>query len=278
MPAQSQSPFRPRWVFLWAGVLLLGCAALIQGDDTARTSEKTAPLTGIWEGEYQYTQAADLKPVAFTLIMVQDGEKLTGAIKETNTFGEQSSPWLHAMAEGHFDKETREFTFTKTYDGTGGIKHDVIYKGRLSKDGKSTEEGTWNIPGSNQGSFTLRKGANHVNLTGVWAGEYQYPKDGDVKPVAFTLILIQDGKKLTGEIKEPNTFGAQDAPWLHATAEGQIDNGSRDFTFTKTYDGTGGVKHAVLYKGTLSVDGTKVTDGIWKIEGAWQGTFDLQKK
>ena len=60
-------------------------------------------------------------------------------------------------------------TFTKTYDGTGEVKHAVEYKGQLAADGKLT--GTWEIPNAIHGTFTAEKPAAEKPLGGgLWHG------------------------------------------------------------------------------------------------------------
>src|SRR5438094_172660 len=122
------------------------------------------------------------------------------------------------------------------------------------------------------------KAAELGAVTGVWTGEYRYPEGSGARPVSFTAIVVQRGENLTGEIKEPNTFGEQGDPWLHATVEGRFDPETRTLNFLKTYDGTAKVDHDVRYEGRLSADATQVEDGTWKIPDNGQGTFTLKKE
>ena len=94
--------------------------------------------------------------MTFTVFLFQNGDRVTAMIKEPNTFGDQISPWLHATADGRFDKEAKTLNFVKSYDGTGGQSHDVVYKGTLSSGATETVTRTWDISGY-QGSFTMKR-------------------------------------------------------------------------------------------------------------------------
>jgi len=56
---------------------------------------------------------------------------------------------------------------------------------------------------------------------------------------------------------------------LFANLRGTVSG--KAITFTKTYDGTGGVSHSVFYQGTISSDGRSMS-GRWNI-GTFGGTF-----
>lgn len=113
-------------------------------------------LSGIWTGEYRYSESQGLRPVTFTAFLFQDGDHVTAMVKEPNTFGDQTSPWLHATADGRFDEEAKTINFVKSYDGTAGQNHDVVYKGTLTSGATETITGTWDISGV-QGTFTMKK-------------------------------------------------------------------------------------------------------------------------
>ena len=115
-----------------------------------------------------------------------------------------------------------------------------------------------------------------LHLTGAWYGTYAYPDNGAAQPsVRFRLNLIQNGSKISLNVKEPKTFGDGNASFLYAFGTGQYDPTTRELKFTKTYDGASGVSHSVEYTGTISEDGSKV-EGNWNIGGAG-GTFKAQK-
>lgn len=148
-----------------SGSLMLGLIAFAVGDDTPKEAAKAASgsccssagtLSGVWTGEYRYSEGAGLRPVTFTVFLFQQGDHVTAMIKEPNSFGDQTSPWLHATAEGRYDKEAKTLNFVKSYDGTAGVSHDVVYKGSLASGATESVSGTWDISGV-QGSFTMKK-------------------------------------------------------------------------------------------------------------------------
>jgi len=150
-----------------AASLALGLIAFAFGGETPEgglKSKDAAPatccsagaLSGIWTGEYRYTEGSGMRPVTFTAFLFQEGDRVTAMIKEPNTFGDQTSPWLHATADGRFDKEAGSLSFVKSYDGTGGQSHDVVYKGTLSSGATETVTGTWDISGVT-GTFTMKR-------------------------------------------------------------------------------------------------------------------------
>jgi hypothetical protein len=126
--------------------------------------------------------------------------------------------------------------------------------------------------------FLFAEVALGQNLTGIWNGTYFYPPNAECPAqfVKFWMIVIDDNGGIAGFIKEPNTFGRVDAPWLHSTYKGRSDGASRKISFVKTYDGTAGVSHNVQYSGQLSADGVNVK-GEWQIPGSWNGRFTLEK-
>lgn len=116
-------------------------------------------------------------------------------------------------------------------------------------------------------------------LTDSWSGIFYYPPDEGQAPVRFEAFLLHNpaASKVEGRMKEPRTFGTGTDPWLHATLEGSFDPNTRKFTFTKQYDGSNAVDHAVLYEGVLSADG-KTVNGTWRIPNDWGGKFVLTRK
>jgi len=127
----------------------------VKGESSASCCSLGA-LSGVWTGEYRYSDGSGMRPVTFTAFLFQDGDHVTAMIKEPNTFGDQTSPWLHATADGRFDKEAKTLSFVKSYDGTAGQNHDVVYKGTLASGATENVTGTWDISGV-QGTFTMKK-------------------------------------------------------------------------------------------------------------------------
>ncbi|MBM3527767.1 MAG: hypothetical protein FJX62_06720 [Alphaproteobacteria bacterium] len=102
-----------------------------------------------------------------------------------------------------------------------------------------------------------------------WRGSYTYP-DGR-RSVPFVLTLSGSQGAVTGRTTEPNTFGNKSASQLFGNVRGTISGSS--VSFTKTYDGTGGVNHSVAYSGTIS--GNSMS-GRWVI-GNTSGSFSATR-
>jgi hypothetical protein len=102
-----------------------------------------------------------------------------------------------------------------------------------------------------------------------WRGTYTYPDGRQTVPFALTLSGSQGA--VTGRTSEPNTFGNKSARQLFGNVRGTISGNS--VSFTKTYDGTGGVNHSVQYSGTIS--GNSMS-GRWSI-GSTSGGFSATR-
>jgi len=111
------------------------------------------------------------------------------------------------------------------------------------------------------------------SISGVWNGTYYYPNGGQA--VSFTFSFDPTGCSGRGE--EQNTFGNGSAPKLFANLSCSIGSLSPGQTFTikKTYDGTGGVSHSVIYTGTVSAD-LRTISGQWAIN-ATRGNFNMSR-
>ena len=112
------------------------------------------------------------------------------------------------------------------------------------------------------------------DLTGLWRGRYYYPSSNDgVTSVEFDMDLTFSQGRITGFVTEPNTFGNKTSAKLYATFDGTV-SGNR-VEWKKTYDGTGGVDHSVIYRGTLNRK-TRRIEGRWNIPGNWSGDFHIE--
>jgi hypothetical protein len=113
-------------------------------------------------------------------------------------------------------------------------------------------------------------------LSGTWSGTYLYARRGESSSssVAFFADLAFDGKRLTGSMIEPNTFGDDTSGELKARLEGSIDDGGV-VRFTKSYDGTAGVGHRVDYVGRLDVAAQRI-EGTWSLDGE-SGRFVMMR-
>jgi uncharacterized caspase-like protein len=112
------------------------------------------------------------------------------------------------------------------------------------------------------------------NISGVWTGTYYYATSNQ-PPVNFTVSFGPNG--CSGRSEEPNTFGNKSAPKLFAnlTCSDPALVPGRLITINKTYDGTGGVSHSVIYSGTVSVDMRSIT-GRWAVNNA-RGNFTMSR-
>ena len=108
------------------------------------------------------------------------------------------------------------------------------------------------------------------NLSGVWQGAFW--GEGQT-PTSFQITLRQSGDALGGSTVETNNFGATGLPFLLATLSGNVRGNA--VSFTKTYDGTGGVAHSVAYSGTITSGGRRVV-GTWTA-GGLTGRFELAR-
>lgn len=111
-------------------------------------------------------------------------------------------------------------------------------------------------------------------LSGLWQGRYHYPRTlNGVSSVAFEMDLTFSQGQISGFITEPNTFGNKTSANLYATFAGTVV-GNR-VEWTKTYDGTAGVKHSVSYSGTLDRNTGRI-EGRWVISNDWSGDFQIE--
>jgi hypothetical protein len=108
-------------------------------------------------------------------------------------------------------------------------------------------------------------------ISGVWTGTYYY---GNRPPVPFTLYLNERGGRVSGQSREPATFGDGTSEVLIARIKGRRTGDT--FTFTKTYNGTGGVNHAVQYTAQIARDGMNM-EGYWET-GNTTGGFEAQRE
>lgn len=257
------------------GLLLLAILALASPPALAEDQD----LTGLWRGTYHYLERAEgvAKFIGFTMLVLHRGNEVTGLITESNTFGAETSPNLHATFKGRFNQNSRELIFTKTYDGTGQIEHVVQYRGQLGEDGTSGS-GKWQIRADWGGEFKLEKipqtGSGPV--AGLWTGQFHYPEGVDRDPVRFSMYVVHHGNRVAGFIKESKTFGEGEDPWLHASVHGKISPETGEVSWLKSYDGTGKIWHDVEYTGRF-VEAGQAINGRWEVNPKWGGRFTLRK-
>ncbi|MGQ0531569.1 MAG: hypothetical protein ACT4OF_02625 [Caulobacteraceae bacterium] len=112
------------------------------------------------------------------------------------------------------------------------------------------------------------------SLTGSWSGAYRFP--GDARPeTVFNVQIEEVGGAFTGALQEPNAYGFAPGQVITADIEGVRNGQSVDFT--KFYDGSGGMAHAVRYEGTADSDLSRI-DGKWSIPRDWSGTFFMVRE
>lgn len=108
-----------------------------------------------------------------------------------------------------------------------------------------------------------------ASLSGAWSGAYRFP--GDARPeVVFNVQIEEVGGAFTGSLQEPNVYGF--APGDVVTADIEGVRTGQSVTFTKFYDGSGGMAHAVRYEGQADESLSRI-DGKWSIPRDWSGTF-----
>jgi len=110
------------------------------------------------------------------------------------------------------------------------------------------------------------------DLTGVWFGEYAYPPN-TYPPVSFIANIDDTCGLIDGRTDEPNTLDAPFATRLFARLSGRHGDGI--VTLIKTYDGTGGITHSVVYTGQVDAEHETI-EGIWRA-GGWSGRFTMTR-
>jgi hypothetical protein len=105
------------------------------------------------------------------------------------------------------------------------------------------------------------------NLSGLWHGQYSYPKGPP--PVPFTASLLDMDGALSGSVTEKSILPPRLGEALYATVCGQRDGAS--VSFSKSYETDDPRYQVVTYEGRVSGDGTEI-EGTWRVAG-WQGRF-----
>ncbi len=107
-----------------------------------------------------------------------------------------------------------------------------------------------------------------LDLTGVWHGQFSYPRGQ--QPAAFVATLIERGGAFDGDTEEVGAVGEAKGRMLTATVQGRRDG--MQLTFLKLYDGDLNGYDAVEYEGEVSDDGSEIL-GRWSIQGSGGGDF-----
>jgi hypothetical protein len=133
---------------------VLAWVAMIAWASIAPAVAKPRDFSGAWTGAYAYDSTfADA--VEFEANLTADGARFTGKTSEPNTFGDPIAARLGANLRGDLGADG-SVSFRKTYDGSGGVSHDVEYRGALQRDG--CIKGSWFI-GAVTGPFRMCPGS-----------------------------------------------------------------------------------------------------------------------
>lgn len=107
------------------------------------------------------------------------------------------------------------------------------------------------------------------SLTGSWSGAYRFPADA-LPETVFNVQIEEVAGAFTGSMQEPNLLRLGPGQIVSADIEGT--RSGEAVTFTKFYDGSGGMDHAIRYDGTVDDALTRI-EGTWSIPRDWSGTF-----
>ena len=114
-------------------------------------------------------------------------------------------------------------------------------------------------------------GADPLDLTGQWHGDFAYPANqGPTTP--FVALIDDRFGHLSGTISEHDQFSGT---IIEAVLAGTRSGSSVDFT--KVYSASAAAEYAnpVDYVGAVSSDG-QVIMGIWSLLD-WDGTFEMRR-
>lgn len=110
--------------------------------------------------------------------------------------------------------------------------------------------------------------AEPLDLSGVWHGQFSYPREQ--QPASFVATLIERDGLFDGDTEEVGAVGDAKGQTLTATLQGRRTG--LQLTFLKLYDGAFEAYDTVQYEGEVSDDGSEIL-GRWSIPGAIAGDF-----
>ncbi|MGA9774101.1 MAG: hypothetical protein WBV94_34035 [Blastocatellia bacterium] len=211
-------------------------------------------------GEWDITVESPRGKNTSLLVIKQEGDKLTGAMKSPR--GER--PLDSVSVKGN------EITFVMTFNNQG---QDIVitYKGKVEKDAMSGEAdfggfatGPWSAVPHKEGAMAAPAAApaaaSDTNITGVWNVTVETP-NGTGSPV-FTLK--QEGETLTGSYK--GQFG-------EAPVAGSVKGTDVKFTLKINAQGQ---DLDITYMG--KIDGKDSMSGKVILGGLGEGTWTAKKK
>jgi len=115
--------------------------------------------------------------------------------------------------------------------------------------------------------------AKRASLTGAWSGAYRYAHNAMPETV-FNAQIEEVAGAFTGAVQEPNLT----RPALATVATSDIEGvrSGQTVTFTKFYDGSAGMAHAVHYEGSVNAALNRI-EGRWRLAGGESGTFFMTR-
>lgn len=239
-------------------------------------------LTGDWSG----TATSGMATFPYEWRLTQRGDQINGVVRISSNGG---SSYALFNVQGTISSNSITFRGTSFISRVQGS--DVSWcmpTGVLQYDdnfGAAKLEGTWGsnsinggCPIGSSGNVSLSRTTKSspppqatANISGVWQGTYR----NSGKTVAFTWTF--DSYGCHGRSEEPNTFANPSYPKLFANLTCSVTSlyPGQTVTIMKTYDGTAGVSHSVIYTGTLSSDLRQIS-GRWTI-GAMGDSFSMSR-
>jgi hypothetical protein len=239
-------------------------------------------LTGDWSG----TATSGMATFPYEWRLTQRGDQINGVVRISSNGG---SSYALFNIEGTISSNSITFRGTSFINRVQGS--DVSWcmpTGVLQyydNFGAAKLEGTWGsnsinggCPIGSGGNISLSRTTNSspppqvtANISGMWQGIYR----NNGKTVAFTWTF--DSYGCHGRSEEPNTFANPSYPKLFANLTCSVTSlyPGQTITIVKTYDGTAGVSHSVIYTGTLSSDLRQIS-GRWAI-GAMGDGFSMSR-
>ena len=109
------------------------------------------------------------------------------------------------------------------------------------------------------------------DVSGVWYGSWDATSP-DVTPNRFIAHLHERGGSVTGTVSEPDRVGITDI--LTSDVSGRRSGTAIDWT--KQYDGSGRLAHAVHYSGRVDEAATRIS-GDWRFDG-YTGSFAMERE
>ena len=229
-----------RYLSVLAAALLAGAALPAYGQDV--------DPTGTWDLMFSTQQGQ----VAAQMIVSKQGAAYTGSISS-----ELGQAPIEAAVKGN--AVTVGFTMTMSDGGSLGVTMNAMVTGDDIK-------GSYDAGASGSGEFSGKrapkdkKPAEAVDVSGAWLVQVTTP-DISATP---TVVLKQDGEKLTGEY--------QSAQYGKFPLEGTLKDGKIEFGFTMNIEGN---SITAAFSGTAEKDSLK---GNVSYGDFAQGTFTATRK